>query len=137
MAKNVEFRSGNVVFSLSTDLEAEIERALGEAERAVIAAVEAERDQVFAQARQYWPVETGKSRDGLVTYTQIDLVTGKVKAGIRNPVAYARWVRLPKRGFALSGLLRGPMRRAGKRLVKNIGADLEKVLNRELPTGER
>lgn len=145
MARNVEFKSGAMTFTLSTDMTKEVEAAIGAAEKAIIAEVERERDVVLDAAVRTWPVETGRSRKGLVPYSQFDLLNGKFKSGIRNPVEYARYVRLAKghatkrrkgKGFALTALLRTPMKRAGKRLAKNLGPELQKAMNKELPTGK-
>lgn len=154
MARNVEFRSGAMTFTLSTDLTKEVEAAIVAAEKAIIAEVERERDAVLAAARKRWPEDTGVSKKGLVPYSQLDLLNGKFKSGVRNPVDYARFVRLGgpsdenrkkkrktkgkriKRVNALTALLRTPMKRAGKRLVKSIGPELQKAMNKELPTGK-
>ena len=143
--RNVEFKSGAMTFTLSTDMTKEVEAAIGAAEQAVIDEVERERNVVLDAAARAWPVDTGVSKRGLVPYSQFDLLNGKFKSGIRNPVKYARYVRLAKgnatkrrrgKGFALTGLLRTPMKRAGKRLVKNLGPELQKAMTKELPTGK-
>lgn len=137
----LRIRVGDVTATLSRDLGADARRAWDLSSNRAVQSMEAERDRVFDNARSRWPVKTGRSRAGLNDYTQVELGgrnNGRIKVGIDNDVGYTRWVRLPGGSpFAVTALLRTPMRRASRRLLERLGPELRDQLNKALPTGKR
>ena len=85
-------RSGEFEATVSGDLDAQIQAALGEAGRRVVAEVEREVEGIYRNAYAAWPMRTGRSRGSLSRRTVID-VSGVVRGEVRAGASYARFIQ--------------------------------------------
>lgn len=85
-------RSGEWEATISGSLERDIDAALGEVGRRVVAEVEAEVEQIYSDALAAWPLKTGRSRNALTRKTVID-VSGVVSGEVRAGASYSRFVQ--------------------------------------------
>src|SRR5262245_37438317 len=78
--------------------------------------------EVWAVAKSEWPIKSGQSNSGLKEFIEVD-AHGNVRAGVRNAVKYAPYVR-PKEWFgattAWQRLVRGRIRIVNKELTRRF-----------------
>jgi hypothetical protein len=122
-------RDGNVTATVSDDLERLIRLSVENVLPGVLAEMEREVAPVLAAARAAWPVETGKSRDGLVQVTTLDTGKSEVSVGIRDDVPYAIFVKPSKaKSTSWQTLVRGPMGEVQKRVAVTLGPAILRAL---------
>jgi hypothetical protein len=112
---------GGVTFSVDSGVEDLVRRAIEQASPGVVAAVEKEVRLVAEDARDQWPVKTGRSKAGLTLTTIVS--TDDVRARIYDDVPYVFYIRptdLGGKKTAWNTYVQIPMRTAAKHLAEDI-----------------
>ena len=112
--------------ALADSIEAEVRDLLGP----VADRLQDEADRILAEAREQWPVKTGKSRDGWETVLTLQPGTWEVEVSMLNPVEHTRYIKSTKVGESDDATrVRSPMQAH----VRKPALDAKKVLKRDLP----
>jgi hypothetical protein len=88
-------------------------------------------DEVLAEARARWPVDTGASRDGLHGGVQVAPDLSSIRGFVANSVPHAIYVMSWKGGLggrsAMVELLRKPMNARTSAVVTEVGGAIKRV----------
>lgn len=129
--RRLTYGTGRASVTLDHDLQRAMESILRETHGSVVHALEESADQVYQDALASWPVKTGKSKAALEQSLRVS--SDRVEAHISNPVEYVYYIRGKAQGgkSTWTKLVRTPMRKAGKRLVKELGPEIAKKCQRK------
>ena len=130
MAK-LRFGSGSVSAEMSDRLEEIARAAIREASPGALEAIEGSMAPILRSAQAEWPVDTGRSRNGL--RFEVLLSTNDVRGRIVGDAPYTRWVR-PRKWFgartAWNETVAKPVKAAVREIVKTIGDRLVAAMER-------
>lgn len=138
MGRPVTATVGLVSVEISGDLQDDLLAIAQGSQRRVLASMLKYNRDVVANAKKYWPVKSGRSRDGFRVYTKIEAggaVTVSITNDARNPkdrnprtARYPFFTRTPiykgGGGTYWSRLVRKPWNKGIKKLVEEIEQDL-------------
>lgn len=130
MAK-LTYGSGGTRITMDDTLERIYRRAIEKVAPGILTRMEMVIAEVYDEARQQWPVRTGRSRDGLQRWVTVTPDGMRIVGSITNDVDYARYIKAKKLGgrSAFVELLRKPLRKRAD--------DLSTVLARQAATSLR
>lgn len=112
------FGSGGTRITMDDTLDRIYRRAIERVAPGLLTRVELAIAEVYDEARQQWPVRTGRSRDGLQRHVTIAPDGARIVGSITNDVDYSRFIKARKLGgrSAFVELLRKPLRRRADEL---------------------
>lgn len=113
--------SGAVRAAVDLPTEALARQILAAGAPGVAEAVERAADRIVAEARERWPVRTGRSRAGLEAVVVVDPGLTTIRGTVVNEVEYARFVKDKQDRSAMTELLAKPIRAATPALIAEIG----------------
>lgn len=101
-----------------------VERVIRESAKSVIGPMEDTANKIVSDAKEMWPVKTGKSKAGLTVITRLSGTA--VEVVITDPVPYTYLIK----GLTTSGkntwneLIAKPSKKAGKQLGNELSSEL-------------
>jgi len=128
----IKVQSGKVRVEVTGNLEAAIRRAIDRSASWIVPAVEAETEDIIADARAQWPIgsQEGRkwhrkgrphSRDLFGSYIVVDL-DGSIRGVITNEADYWLYIQ----GSPATEYIRKPLRKRAKRLAGELAEELRK-----------
>lgn len=108
----------------TTDLDAMLRRVLNESAARVLSRMESELGKVLANARQEWPVKTGRSRERLRLVSTV--APNGIEVSLVNDADYVYYIKAVDLGgrSPWRELVHKPLRRVERKLATELRADL-------------
>jgi hypothetical protein len=138
MGRPVTATVGDVTVTISGDLQDDLLAIAEGSQRRILQSMIRYNREIVAEAKKYWPVKSGRSRDGFRVYTKIlpgGAVTVSITNDARNPkdrnprtARYPFYTRTPiykgAGGSYWNRLVRKPWNKGIKKLVDELEQDL-------------